>query len=87
MWMLLWKRASSGCLPALAEDSPDRIRLPADAFCLGKEPLKDTGHICTGNTTEKTGRKNGFRRDPLLTKEAAASIIRDIEGPAEDGRA
>ena len=40
MRMLLWKRAPSGCLPALAADSPDRIRLPADAFCLGKEPLK-----------------------------------------------
>ena len=87
MRMLLWKRAPSGCLPALAADSPDRIRLPADAFCLGKEPLKDTGHMCTGNTPEKTGRKNGFRRDSLLTKEAAALIVRGIEGPAEDGRA
>ena len=56
-------------------------------FAWGKNRSKDTGDMCTGNTTEKTGRKNGFRRGPLLTKEAAASIIRDIEGPAEDGRA
>jgi len=72
MRMLLWKSSPSGCLPALAADSPDRIRLPADAFCLGKNRSKDTGHMCTGNTPEKTCRKNGFRRDTLLTKAAAA---------------
>lgn len=41
-------------------------------FAWEKNRSKDTGDMCTGNTTEKTGRKNGFRRDPLLTKDAAA---------------
>ena len=57
----LWRRiprTGSDCLQML--------------FAWGKNRSKDTGHMCTGNTPEKTRRKNGFRRDPLLTKEAAA---------------